>query len=91
MQSHKEPVPQNQPADSRGRSGMCPRTGPDERHQTQPDPPIRHAPAGQPGDQADRLDAHVESSRETCPECASPLSHESACVICHACGYSQCG
>ena len=26
-----------------------------------------------------------------CPECGGPLTHESGCVICPACGYSKCG
>lgn len=26
-----------------------------------------------------------------CPECASPLEHESGCVVCRSCGYSKCG
>jgi len=26
-----------------------------------------------------------------CPDCGSVLTHESGCVICHACGYSKCG
>ena len=25
-----------------------------------------------------------------CPECGGALSHESGCVTCHDCGYSQC-
>lgn len=26
-----------------------------------------------------------------CPECGSPISHESGCVVCTQCGYSKCG
>jgi ribonucleoside-diphosphate reductase alpha chain len=26
-----------------------------------------------------------------CPECGSPLEHESGCVMCRSCGYSKCG
>jgi len=26
-----------------------------------------------------------------CPDCASPLEHESGCVVCRSCGYSKCG
>ncbi|MDI9585867.1 MAG: vitamin B12-dependent ribonucleotide reductase [Acidobacteriota bacterium] len=25
-----------------------------------------------------------------CPECGGPLYHESGCILCHDCGYSQC-
>ncbi|MCL2031424.1 MAG: adenosylcobalamin-dependent ribonucleoside-diphosphate reductase, partial [Oscillospiraceae bacterium] len=30
-------------------------------------------------------------SGPACPECEEPLTHESGCVICRNCGYSQCG
>ncbi len=30
-------------------------------------------------------------SGSKCPECASPLEHESGCVMCRSCGYSKCG
>ncbi|NLD20544.1 MAG: vitamin B12-dependent ribonucleotide reductase [Clostridiales bacterium] len=26
-----------------------------------------------------------------CPECGSPIEHESGCVVCRQCGYSKCG
>ena len=25
-----------------------------------------------------------------CPDCGGALSHESGCIVCHDCGYSQC-
>ena len=25
-----------------------------------------------------------------CPDCGGPLAHESGCIVCHECGYSQC-
>lgn len=31
------------------------------------------------------------SGGSKCPECASPLEHESGCVMCRSCGYSKCG
>lgn len=32
-----------------------------------------------------------KSNGVKCPECASPLEHESGCVMCRSCGYSKCG
>lgn len=26
-----------------------------------------------------------------CPECGSPVEHESGCIVCRACGFSKCG
>jgi len=26
-----------------------------------------------------------------CPECGSPVAHESGCVVCYNCGWSMCG
>ena len=26
-----------------------------------------------------------------CPECGTPMEHESGCVVCRSCGYSKCG
>ena len=37
------------------------------------------------GDGPDRGDG------SSCPECGQALTHESGCVICRGCGYSQCG
>ena len=36
-------------------------------------------------------DTPSASSGSKCPECASPLEHESGCVMCRSCGYSKCG
>ena len=27
----------------------------------------------------------------SCPECGSPIEHESGCVVCRNCGFSKCG
>jgi len=26
-----------------------------------------------------------------CPECGSPVAHESGCIVCYSCGWSICG
>ena len=26
-----------------------------------------------------------------CPECGASLTREEGCVVCHSCGYSECG
>jgi len=26
-----------------------------------------------------------------CPDCGAPMEHESGCVVCRSCGYSECG
>ena len=26
-----------------------------------------------------------------CPECGSPVIHESGCIVCYSCGWSICG
>ncbi len=36
-------------------------------------------------------DSTVPGNGSKCPECASPLEHESGCVVCRSCGYSKCG
>jgi ribonucleoside-diphosphate reductase alpha chain len=36
-------------------------------------------------------DAAAPGNGSKCPECASPLEHESGCVVCRSCGYSKCG
>ncbi len=36
-------------------------------------------------------DETATSGGGKCPECASPLEHESGCVMCRSCGYSKCG
>ena len=34
---------------------------------------------------------HAAQGGPSCPECGGSLTHESGCVICKNCGYSQCG
>jgi ribonucleoside-diphosphate reductase alpha chain len=36
------------------------------------------------------LSTHKKNGAD-CPECGSPLEHESGCVMCRSCGYSKCG
>lgn len=36
------------------------------------------------------LSPHKKNGAD-CPECGSPLEHESGCVMCRSCGYSKCG
>ena len=36
-------------------------------------------------------DVAAPGNGNKCPECASPLEHESGCVVCRSCGYSKCG
>jgi ribonucleoside-diphosphate reductase alpha chain len=30
------------------------------------------------------------SSGGACPDCGGPVEHEGGCMVCHACGYSEC-
>ncbi len=32
-----------------------------------------------------------KSNGSKCPECGTPVEHESGCVVCRSCGYSKCG
>ena len=36
-------------------------------------------------------DPTSKNGASKCPECASPMEHESGCVVCRTCGYSKCG
>ncbi len=42
---------------------------------------------GQSNNGIDKLDMLMGA----CPDCGSPISHESGCITCHYCGYSKCG
>jgi hypothetical protein len=98
VQDRKEPAPQNQSArPPRGQARQpqpiqdpyqmpLPYAMPDHR----PDRPAATS-RRQDNRQPDWPATRPRDLAETCPECGGPVSHESACVICHACGYSQCG
>jgi ribonucleoside-diphosphate reductase alpha chain len=32
----------------------------------------------------------AEANGGACPECGGPVEHEGGCLVCHACGYSEC-
>ena len=36
-------------------------------------------------------DNHVNGKIGACPECGGTVEHEGGCMVCHACGYSECG
>ncbi len=36
-------------------------------------------------------DSHVNGKIGACPECGGTVEHEGGCMVCHACGYSECG
>jgi hypothetical protein len=89
------PAPQNHPTDPistpRPTLGTGHADNPYQPSFGQPAPPTSPVPASPQGKRVDWPAVEGQGSCEICPECASHLSHESACVICHACGYSQCG
>ena len=35
-------------------------------------------------------DKHVNGRIGACPECGGTVEHEGGCMVCHACGYSEC-
>ncbi|RTZ93627.1 MAG: ribonucleoside reductase class II, partial [Deltaproteobacteria bacterium] len=36
-------------------------------------------------------DKHANGKIGACPECGGTVEHEGGCMVCHACGYSECG
>lgn len=56
---------------------------------------IEHYLAMQNGetDKVDKIEKNVNKQDTmigACPDCGSPVSHESGCVVCHYCGFSKC-
>ncbi len=37
------------------------------------------------------IEDNVNVKFSTCPDCGSPVEHESGCVLCRICGFSRCG
>ena len=35
-------------------------------------------------------DTHANGKIGACPECGGAVEHEGGCIVCHACGYSEC-